>query len=695
LQGANVKREKQLHLFFGCDQDPSPGAPPPMNWWTSTCAFLPEIKLGDLGADSRYEINTLEEKDYRTFYNIVVKSKETQFINNLPAMTSEKDYFYENGLITQPSKIVEKNSKGESNTVQVKYPLSYSTFNCQNEEANILAFQNARTNIIGNAEVGILNRENQILQLYINNGAGINPCNTIPSTVSAYINAPAQQHENIASTNYAQVLNNFSNFYTDFKTCLTNNVNSNPALSNDEKAIAIMQANSIHNPVENQIFITKSGTDYLRFAEKSNYEYGGNAGVNNVGLVGKSFTNHPAGTILKSTFLAAPNNYYLQKVAFKYDKYSNVISQKNINDISSSYIYDDNLLYPTAQIANALPSEVAFSSFETNSNITGNWTFSGATNNYENDFLMGNRSLKFLSTGGSVFYNTIPTGKKYILSYWKNTGQVTVVSNGVTIAPSSNSFTKNNWTYVEYILPNTTSDVTLSSSNATIDNLRLYPFDAQMTTYTYEPNIGMTSTCDANNKISFYEYDYLNRLTIIRDQDNILKKICYNYAGQVEDCNTPCPPNSPPNWQNTSAAPVCEQNSCGYTGYQLQQQMDMNVCSLTSGTTRNIQISNTTACPASVSYNINYQNFTNLSGYTATYTDVITGQAYTFSIPASSSGILGCLPTAGKYSLSISKPGGTDYLNFGTGCYFLTGTSAFFAKVSIPACNNLTINWDN
>ena len=59
-----------------------------------------------------------------------------------------------------------------------------------------------------------------------------------------------------------------------------------------------------------------------------------------------------------------------------------------------------------------------------------------------------------------------------------------------------------------------------------------------MTTYTYEPLIGLTSQCDINNKITYYDYDGLGRLKLIKDQGrNILKKICYNYAGQLVNCD--------------------------------------------------------------------------------------------------------------------------------------------------------------
>jgi YD repeat-containing protein len=51
-----------------------------------------------------------------------------------------------------------------------------------------------------------------------------------------------------------------------------------------------------------------------------------------------------------------------------------------------------------------------------------------------------------------------------------------------------------------------------------------------MTTYTYDPGIGMTSKCDERNRVTYYEYDQLNRLKLTRDNDmNILQLFEYNY----------------------------------------------------------------------------------------------------------------------------------------------------------------------
>ncbi len=56
-------------------------------------------------------------------------------------------------------------------------------------------------------------------------------------------------------------------------------------------------------------------------------------------------------------------------------------------------------------------------------------------------------------------------------------------------------------------------------------------------TYTYAPGVGVTSSTDSKGQTTFYEYDGLARLSIVRDQDNkVLKMVCYSLAGQPGAC---------------------------------------------------------------------------------------------------------------------------------------------------------------
>ena len=67
-------------------------------------------------------------------------------------------------------------------------------------------------------------------------------------------------------------------------------------------------------------------------------------------------------------------------------------------------------------------------------------------------------------------------------------------------------------------------------SNSYIDEIRLYPVDAQMVTYTYQNAQIITSKCDANNKVEYYEYDNYGRVSQIKDQNKkVIKVFDYKY----------------------------------------------------------------------------------------------------------------------------------------------------------------------
>jgi hypothetical protein len=129
-----------------------------------------------------------------------------------------------------------------------------------------------------------------------------------------------------------------------------------------------------------------------------------------------------------------------------------------------------------------------------------------------------------MTTSSSIADNSLNAGTTYILSYWSQNGPLTVtnsasVKTGVTIGP---------WTYYEHQVSGGTS-VSLTGT-ATIDELRLYPKGALMSTFTYNPQVGMTTECDPSNKLVYYTYDTFGRLHMTKDQyGNIVKRYDYEY----------------------------------------------------------------------------------------------------------------------------------------------------------------------
>ena len=146
-----------------------------------------------------------------------------------------------------------------------------------------------------------------------------------------------------------------------------------------------------------------------------------------------------------------------------------------------------------------------------------------------------------LITRGSNFgllkrleYDTKGNIKKVVTSNGIITSYLWGYYNAYPVAELINADWATANTYIDQsILNNPPDDATLRNN---LNNLRNIP-GALVTTYTYKPLVGMTSSTDANGRTTYYEYDDFGRLTYTRDKDNnILKKICYNYAGQPETC---------------------------------------------------------------------------------------------------------------------------------------------------------------
>ncbi|MDH7459817.1 DUF5977 domain-containing protein [Chitinophagaceae bacterium 26-R-25] len=229
--------------------------------------------------------------------------------------------------------------------------------------------------------------------------------------------------------------------------------------------------------------------------------------------------------VLYKTYKTISNVPHLEATVSAYDGSKNIIElqQKGIN---SAYVWDYGNTLPIAGAKNASVNDIAFTSFEADGK--GNWTFSGTPVSDANA-QAGVKDYALIS--GSITKSGLNTSKTYVVSYWSKTGAATVNSVSAT-----QGLTRRGWTYYEHRLPASTSSVTVSGA-VTIDEVRCYPSDAQMTSFTYKPLVGMTSQNDVANNISYYEYDGINGLAVVRDGDyNILKKTCFNFRGQPESC---------------------------------------------------------------------------------------------------------------------------------------------------------------
>ena len=219
-----------------------------------------------------------------------------------------------------------------------------------------------------------------------------------------------------------------------------------------------------------------------------------------------------------------PDTFFREKASFNIDGTTGKIKeQKLIDDKTQALIWDTKLSLPLSVTDNAVISDVAYSSFE--SAETGNWTYSSGSVTSDATAPTGGKAY---SISGGVSKSGLASAQKYILSYWLKSGGSASISGG-TQTNSISGRTLNGWTYKQITITGATS-ISLSGSGG-IDEVRLHPADAQMTTYTYDGLMRLIAQCSPNNSINYYEYDSMNRLVDIKDQyGNVVKAFEYNYG---------------------------------------------------------------------------------------------------------------------------------------------------------------------
>jgi len=210
----------------------------------------------------------------------------------------------------------------------------------------------------------------------------------------------------------------------------------------------------------------------------------------------------------------------------KYDTNGNALQQHQIAAPNNSYIWDYNNQFPIAKVTNAVLTDIAYTSFEADG--TGYWTVGSALR--DNITLARTGKVSYVLSNGAISKGGLNTATTYIVSYWTTNAFPLTIAGTIAGYPVKGA-TNNGWTYYEHWV---TGQTTISVSGAgNIDEVRLYPSNAQMTTYTYDGLIGMTSSTDAKGQTTTYEYDSFQRLMNIKDKDgNIIKHMDYHYQGQ-------------------------------------------------------------------------------------------------------------------------------------------------------------------
>lgn len=307
---------------------------------------------------------------------------------------------------------------------------------------------------------------------------------------------------------------------------------------------ALTDNNIVNIPIGNQTIIKKT--------DNQDYVIGGTVTEFGVQLNGDikpiktySLRNNipvPAASVPFSFTQIIPNStYYFETGSINYNS-AGLPAQVNSETRKAGTLYDYDNKLPVATIANADVGDIAYTSFEAEG--TGNWSFNFQHVSDES-FVTGRKCFKFSSTGGSISKTVLNINQVYKLSFWSKGGLPNIYKGiplnhsaaGISLIKSYTN-TVSGWTYYEYSISNTGSFMIDNNLGGLIesppvfylDEIRLYPLNAVISTVTYDPLIGKTSETDDNGRIMYYEYDDLGRLKLVLDEKrNVLKSYEYNY----------------------------------------------------------------------------------------------------------------------------------------------------------------------
>lgn len=214
-----------------------------------------------------------------------------------------------------------------------------------------------------------------------------------------------------------------------------------------------------------------------------------------ISLSSFKFSNRIAGNLPTqgSATSFSPYTEYTGNVFFdSYDAFGNVIQFHTNQGINVSLKWGYNSSRPVAMVKNAISSELFYEGFEEHVGAISTYPFAG----------------KKYKSGSYTVSFTRPNAKSYTVTYWKLVG--------------------GDWQLVHSPL---LSDNPVINPGVPIDEVFIYPALTEFKLLSFDPdNLRISNETNAGHTISYYSYDNLQRLQVIKDHNrDIVNEFLYHY----------------------------------------------------------------------------------------------------------------------------------------------------------------------
>lgn len=199
-----------------------------------------------------------------------------------------------------------------------------------------------------------------------------------------------------------------------------------------------------------------------------------------------------------------------------------------------------------AIVKNAHVNDVGFTSFESTiygASYTGSENIVNGGFTYKHgglflsDPVTGKATFRLTFTGPNKTVTTpiLTSGKDYVMTFWAKGGKPRFKGAGLLDVDYIKIYTVGDWSCYEARFNPTTTDAMVIENHKGgfmyVDEIRLFPAGAEMVNSVYAPLVGITSSTNAQGRITYYQYDAFGRSTIVKDQEGkIVSKKEYNVA---------------------------------------------------------------------------------------------------------------------------------------------------------------------
>ncbi|HOY19142.1 MAG TPA: DUF6443 domain-containing protein [Haliscomenobacter sp.] len=241
----------------------------------------------------------------------------------------------------------------------------------------------------------------------------------------------------------------------------------------------------------------------------------------------------PFSSINGSGLFTFSGNYYHYSTSDTYDMQGNLQTYARKDDQVSSLIWGHSGLLPTAAVKNATPPEIAYTSFEEESqaaSANGGWTLTGTTGGWNSAVGFAQTGLKGFNLSTQRFVEKTGLSGSYLVGFWYKGGKVTILKGST---PEVESPTSTGWAWFEFkvVMAGETLKLAGNASTVYIDEARVHPIDALMSTYSYDAARKLLiSIADPSGIPMTYEYDHVQRLKTVFDVNrHVQQALEYQY----------------------------------------------------------------------------------------------------------------------------------------------------------------------